>query len=152
MLFNRVTSGALAAAILLALPAGAESIERGTGPYPAVFEERADLPNHVVYRPAQLAAVGAKSLGIYVFGNGGCSGDGTSSRNHLLEIASHGYLVIAPGTIPVPGAVPDRTQGPPGKLAAATPTSALASAIDWAIRENGRNGSRYRGRIATDQV
>ena len=28
-------------------------------------------------------------------GNGGCSDDGASSRSHLLEIASHGYLVIA---------------------------------------------------------
>ena len=82
------------------LPAAAEAPERGTGPYPALFEEQAGLPDHVVYRPADLNALGREKLGIYVFGNGACSADGTSSRNHLLEIASHGYLVIASGVIP----------------------------------------------------
>jgi hypothetical protein len=31
--------------------------------------------------------------------NGRCSDDGASNRFHLLEIASHGYLVIASGRI-----------------------------------------------------
>ena len=157
MRFNRVILGSLAAAILAPPSAGAEMVEQGSGPYPALFEERADLPNHVVYRPANLAAVGRKSLGIYVFGNGGCSADGTSSRNHLLEIASHGYLVIAPGVVPhatplPPTAAPAPVAPGAPKLVAQTPTSALVEAIDWAQRENVKPGSPFLGRIAVDQV
>lgn len=131
-------------------PALAEPPERGTGPYPALFEERPGLPDHVVYRPADLARLGRARLGIYVFGNGGCSADGTSSRNHLLEIASHGYLVIASGTIPRAGAPAAKGSG--GKLTAQTPTRLLTDAIDWAQHENVRAGSPLRGHIATDEV
>jgi len=136
----------------------AQQVEHGSGPYPALMEERTDLPDHVVYRPADLARLGRKSLPVYVFGNGGCSADGTSSRNHLLEIASRGYLVIASGTIPraaesVPAATPAPSPSSPApKLTAATPTRALTDAIDWAQRENARNASPFKGRIATDQV
>ena len=157
MRFNRAILGALAAAIAATPSAGAETTERGTGPYPALFEERADLPNHVIYRPADLAALREKSLGIYVFGNGGCSADGTGSRNHLLEIASHGYLVIASGVIPpakppTPAAPPAPPASGAPKLVAQTPTSALVEAIDWAQRENAKPGSPFQGRVAVDAV
>lgn len=132
----------------------------GSGRFPAIFEEDASLPAHVVYRPKTLDALKGEKLAIYAWGNGGCSADGTSSRNHLLEIASHGYLAIAAGTIPKaarPAPPPPASSGaapraPAGSLAAATPTGALREAIDWAIRENGRRGSPYHGRIATDRI
>jgi hypothetical protein len=138
----------------------------GTGKYPAMFEEDASLPAHVVYRPRNLSSLKSQKLPVYIWGNGGCSADGTSSRNHLMEIASHGYLVIAAGTIPKEppraapsappppaagaGAVP--TRAPAGPLPAATLTVALREALDWAIKENGRKGSPYYGRIATDRI
>ena len=159
---------ALAAMSALAAQAQPPVAEQGSGPYPALMEERTSLPAHVVYRPKDLGAVGKGKLGIYVFGNGACSKDGTGARNHLLEIASRGYIAIAPGTIPPlkpaaaptppppppapppPGAAP---QGlPPGRLQAPTPASSLTEAIDWAIAENGRKDSPFYGRIATDQV
>ena len=71
----------------------------GTGRFAAMKEEVASLPRHVVYRPKDLAALGNTKLGVVAWGNGGCSDDGASSRFHLLEIASHGYLVIASGRI-----------------------------------------------------
>jgi hypothetical protein len=146
-------AGVSAAALLIATSVGAaEPEEHGSGPYPAVFEQRADLPDHVVYRPAALPAVGQEKLGVYVFGNGGCSADGTSSRNHLLEIASRGYLVIAAGTIPAPGAKRPAPPPPGTKLAAETPTKLLPEAIDWAQRENERAGSPFYHRIATDEI
>src|SRR5262245_30017605 len=67
----------------------------GTGRFPAIKEEVPSLPAHVVYRPKDLTALGAMKLGVVAWGNGGCSDDGASTRLHLLEIASHGYLVIA---------------------------------------------------------
>ena len=71
----------------------------GTGAYPAMKEEIPNFPRHVVYRPANLAAMGSQKLGVVAWGNGGCSEDGASTRFHLLELASHGYLVIASGRI-----------------------------------------------------
>ena len=159
-----------ALSVVPALPASAQPTpaEQGSGPYPALFEERPALPAHVVYRPRDLAAVPACGLGIYVFGNGACSTDGTMARNHLLEIASRGYIVIAPGTIPPPkpamaappppaqpagaGAAPANQGMPRGRLSAPTPASSLTEAIDWAIAENARKDSPFHGKIATDQV
>src|SRR5262245_13981295 len=53
---------------------------RGTGPYPAMIEVDPSLPNHVVYRPANLGALAGRKLGILLWGNGGCTDDGASAR------------------------------------------------------------------------
>ena len=123
----------------------------GTGRFAAMKEETTSLAEHVVYRPRDLSALGARKLGVVAWGNGGCSDDGASSRQHLLEIASHGYLVIASGRIlsgpgapaATPRAAPMPGQLPPPRTRAAQ----LTEAIDWALRENQRQGSPYFGRI-----
>ena len=123
----------------------------GTGPYRPLKEIDLGLPDQVVYRPADLDALGQTKLGVYVFGNGGCTDDGASARLHLLQVASHGYLAIAPGGIyngPGKSARPPRPaaeQGAPPL--AATRAEQLRRAIDWALAENRREGSRYFGRI-----
>ena len=123
---------------------------QGTGPYPALKEEVASLPHHVVYRPADLSRLDEK-LGVLAWGNGGCSDDGASSRLHLLEIASHGYLAIANGTIKSgPGTEPTPPPAPraDGQLPPpATSAAQLIEAIDWALAENAREGSELFGRI-----
>ena len=134
----------------------------GTGRFPAMKEEVSSLPRHVVYRPKDIAGLGNTRLGVVAWGNGGCSEDGASSRFHLLEIASHGYLVIASGRIlSGPGAPPreprpQATQGQPaarGQLPAPrTQVSDLTDAVDWALAENTRAGSPYFGRIDPAQV
>jgi hypothetical protein len=128
----------------------------GTGRFPAVKEEVASLPGHVVYRPKDLAALGSARLGVVAWGNGGCSDDGASSRFHLLEIASHGYLVIASGRIlSGPGAPPrePRPPAPQGQLPPPrTRVSDLTDAVDWALAENARTGSPYFGRIDPQQI
>jgi hypothetical protein len=126
---------------------------RGTGPFAALKEVDPGLPGHVVYRPADLAGLGSTKLGIYAFGNGGCTDDAASSRLHLLEIASHGYVVIAPGAIyngPGKAQRPPRAPAAPSAtppLTAPTRAEQLPQAIDWALAENARAGSRYFGRI-----
>jgi hypothetical protein len=128
----------------------------GTGAYPAMKEEIPALPRHVVYRPADLAALGSQKLGIVAWGNGGCSDDAASSRFHLLELASHGFLVIAPGRIlSGPGSPPPAARAPaaPGQLPPPRTSAAdLPAAIDWALAENKRAGSPYFGRIDPQQV
>ena len=126
----------------------------GTGPYPAVKEMIPSLPNHVVYHPKDLAALGRAKLGVVVWGNGGCSADGASSRLHLEELASHGYLAIAGGTVLTgPGSPPHAepplpTPGaPPVIPPAATLSENLLQSIDWALAENERQGSPFHHRI-----
>jgi hypothetical protein len=129
----------------------------GSGPYAAMKEEDAGLASHVIYRPRDLQAVGSRKLGIVAWGNGGCSDDGASSRLHLLEIASHGYLVIASGRIlSGPGAPPRKAEAsapPPGQLPPPrTQASDLNAAIDWALAENARTGSPYFHRLDPHKV
>src|SRR5580700_3004373 len=133
----------------------------GTGKYPALKEMVDSLPNHVIYRPADLSKLGNEKLGVLAWGNGGCAADGAGGRFHLAEIASHGYLAIASGTIQSgPGAPPkpagDTPPGPPALGAngmplhippPATKAALLTEGIDWALAENQRKGSPYYGRI-----
>ena len=127
----------------------------GTGRFTPLKEIDAGLPDQVVYRPADLAALGQTKLGRYVFGHRGCSNDGASARLHLLNVASHGYLAIAPGGI-YNG--PGKTEAPPRPADtsienyAPTRPAQLSAAIDWALAENKRSGSRYYGRIDPEQI
>lgn len=128
----------------------------GSGPHPAVMEQVASLPGYVVYRPRNLAQVGDRGLGVYLFGNGGCSADGAHARKHLLEVASHGYIAIAPGGIHSgPGATPlperqgrDLGQG----FTPDTPLDAHRRALEWVMAENARPGSTLFGRIHPGQI
>ncbi len=130
----------------------------GDGPYPALMEIDPALPDHMVYRPADLSAVGAGKLGVFVWGNGACADDGASARLHLSQIASNGYLVIAPGKWrngpnAKEGPAPPRAPAADGSLPPPATTSAdLVEALDWALAENSRAGSRYEGMIDTNAV
>lgn len=121
----------------------------GSGPYPAIKYEDPSLPAHVIYRPENLDALDAP-MPVYVWGNGGCTRDGASARLHLLEVASHGYLVIASGTIlngpgvVVPDPLPEYHNG--------TTPEQMTEAIDWAAAENAREGGELENRIAADQI
>jgi hypothetical protein len=127
----------------------------GTGPFTPLKEIDPGLPEQVVYRPADLATLGDTKLGLYVFGNGGCSNDGASARLHLLNVASHGYLAVAPGGIyngPGKTAAPPRPEEASIETYAPTRPAQLSAAIDWALEENERAGSRYYGRIDPDAI
>jgi hypothetical protein len=128
----------------------------GTGRFPAMKEEAASLPNHVLYRPANLAGLGATKLGVYLFGNGACVDDGASSRLHLLEVASHGYLAIAPGRVlsgpGVKGPPPPAPSSQPAQLNVKSSYKDLLSAIDWALIQNADPKSPYYQRIDTGAI
>jgi hypothetical protein len=141
----------------------------GTGQFPAMKEIDPTLADHVVYRPSDLGALGDVKLGVYAWGNGGCSDDAASTRFHLLEVASHGYLVIASGGIysgpgaerpggpqPAPGATPAAggpdAGSPPVRTTSPTSAEQLVEAIDWALAENTREGSPYFGKIDPDAI
>lgn len=111
----------------------------GTGPYKAIKEVDPALPTHTVYRPANLTAAG--KLGVIIWGQGGCRADGAAPRQHLAELASYGYVAIAPGTPKTGPSTANATE-----LGKSTTQDVLAG-LDWILKENGRKGSRYYGRI-----
>lgn len=124
----------------------------GTGPFPAIKEVVSGLPDHVIYRPAQLNGLGPTKLGVLLWGNGGCRADGASARQHLLEIASHGYVAIAPGTIRSgPGATSSRQAEGPREDGSFPPVETtpenMVAALDWILAENGRAASPWYQRI-----
>jgi hypothetical protein len=126
----------------------------GSGRFPALKEADPGLPGQVVYRPANLAALGGTKLGVYAFGNGSCTDDAAHTRMHLLEVASHGYLVIVPGSIYTgPGAIERPADLPPaGPNAVLTTHEQLGEAITWALAENMRAGSPYYGLIDPEAI
>jgi hypothetical protein len=117
---------------------------RGSGPYPAMTERDIAFPNATIYRPADLARMGARKLGVVIWGNGGCANDGASAYKYLAEVASHGYLIVAAGK-PLTG--PLAGQGAAAAVPMTTTVPELRAALDWALAENGRPGSPYYGRI-----
>ena len=135
-----------------AMPDGA-----GSGAYPAIMEVDPSLPGHVIYRPADLSRLDGRKLPVVVWGNGGCSADAANARLHLLELASHGYLVIAAGEIlSGPGASDAPQSAQPaadGKLPdAAVSAQDMVEGIDWAIAQNAHRASPYFGLIDTGHI
>jgi len=126
----------------------------GTGRFPAAKLVDPGFPDHVIYRPADLKKLGTYKLGVLVWGNGGCSADAAGARLHLEEIASHGYLVIAPGGLfSGPGSTPRvKPAGAPGGLGVETTTAQVAAGIDWALAENARPASPLYHRIDPEMI
>ncbi len=115
----------------------------GTGPFPAIMTVDAAFPGHVVYRPADLHKLGARKLPIMLWGNGGCTDDGAAQRLFLEEIASHGYLVLAPGAIlsgpsapPAPTPSAPATPSPTLSLTVRTTTDQVAQGLEQALAAN----------------
>ena len=111
----------------------------------AVMEEDAGLPQFTIYRPAGERAQAGR-LPIVLYGNGGCAHAGNRSEVFLREVAANGYLVIAPGPIRPP-ASPEAERRDPQYH-----TDQLFVALDWALAENARSGSRFHNRLDPEQV
>jgi hypothetical protein len=130
----------------------------GTGPFSTTYESAPGGLAWVVYRPKDLAAAASKrKLGVYIWGNGGCSGDSVKEgRFHLTEIASYGYVAIAPGRLLSGPRAPSMSTQDREKTASASENRATAekmiAALDWILAENKRQGSPYFGLIDPARV
>ena len=110
------------------------------GPYEVTSEAAFDAPGLHMFRPAALDAFPKKdTLPVMVWGNGGCAIDSTHFSGFLTTIASHGVLVL--GTVPQEGAAQRQETA-----------DDMRAAIDWAEKENARDSSPLKGKIAVDKV
>jgi dienelactone hydrolase len=142
----------LHAGVSLAQPPGItrEMIERAlpvegaplavAGPYAITSEKAFGSPGLLVFRPTSLEAFPKKdTLPVMVWGNGGCAIDTSRYSGFLTTIASHGFLIL--GTAVQEGATRQQATA-----------DDLRAAVDWAEKENTRDGSPLKGKVATDKV
>lgn len=135
----------------------------GSGPYKVVMEMDAGLPGDTTYRPEDLSTLGGTRLPIVVWGNGACVNVGNFYAPFLTEISSYGYLVVALGPVTKLKAQPFPTP-PPRTQPATPPTSVpdfpppathsaqLITAINWAVAENRRPGSKYYQHLDSSKI
>ena len=118
--------------------------EGGTGRYKSIMKEEASLPAHTVFVPQDLSAFNATNpLPVLVWGNGACTDSPWEHFKFLNEIASHGYLVLATGYIPMEE---KPYQGP-----MSTSRQQIQS-IDWAIAQNANPESPYYNKIDVKNI
>jgi hypothetical protein len=108
------------------------------GPHMPVIEHDPGLATHTVYRPMDLEGT---KYPIVVWANGGCVTDGTMFSVFLLEITSHGFVIVADGEPNGSGMGPLETNGEPQK-----------QAIDWIVAENERPCSRFYRKLDTTKI
>jgi dienelactone hydrolase len=118
--------------------------EGGTGPYKALMFEAPGFEAHTVFAPQDLSSFGKKKLlPVMVWGNGACNNSPWEHYKFLNEIASHGFLVIATGHIPM--------EEVPYNGPRSTSEQQLQS-VDWAIAQNADKESPFYGRIDVDAI
>ncbi len=128
----------------LALTASAQLKSRvvengGTGPYKVVMTEVEGLKEHTVFVPQDLKPFDAKHpMPVLVWGNGACANSPFEHINFLNEIASHGYLVLATGEIPM---TDEWYRGPMSR------SEQQIESIDWAYAQNADPKSPYYQKI-----
>ena len=111
----------------------------GTGPYKVIMTEVAGLPEHTVFVPQDLTPFNAQHpLPVLVWGNGACANSPFEHINFLNEIASHGYMVLATGVIPM---TDEWYRGPVSK------SEQQIESIDWAYAQNADKKSPYYQKI-----
>lgn len=116
----------------------------GTGAYKAIMKEETSLPAHTVFVPQDLSVFGAKKqLPVLVWGNGACTNSPWEHYKFLNEIASHGYIVLATGYIPMDD---EPYRGP------MSTTEQQIESIDWILAQNADAGSPYYQKIDTRHI
>lgn len=116
----------------------------GTGSYKAVMMTEPSLQTHTVFRPQNLETFGKKTkLPVIAWGNGACFNSPWEHVNYLNEVASHGFLVIAIGTMPKESGEQTRDR---------SASSQLLDAIDWAYAQNTDPSSPYYQKIDLDNI
>ena len=107
----------------------------GMGAYKAIMKEEPTLPVHTVFVPQDLSKFDETNpLPILVWGNGACSNSPFEHYLFLNEIASHGFIVLATGYIPM---TDEWYKGP------MSTTGQQIESMDWAEKQNADPQSPY---------
>lgn len=120
--------------------------EGGTGPYKAIMKEEASLEAHTVFVPQNLSEFNEQHpLPVLVWGNGACYNSPFEHYKFLNEIASHGYIVVATGYIPL-------EEEPFDFESPRSTSNQQIESIDWVIAQNADKHSPYYGKIDVKNI
>ena len=118
--------------------------EGGLGQYKAIMKEEPSLEAHTVIVPQDLSSFGpGHRLPVLVWGNGACNNSPFEHIKFLNEIASHGYIVVATGFIPM---TDEWYRGHMSK------SEQQIESIDWVIAQNADEKSPYYNKIDTKNI
>ena len=119
--------------------------EGGTGAYKAIMKEEPTLSTeHTVFVPQDLSPFNSKNpLPVLVWGNGACANSPWEHMNFLNEIASHGFIVLATGEIPM---VDEWYKGPMSR------SEQQIESIDWIVAQNANPSSPYYQKIDVKNI
>ena len=113
--------------------------EGGQGPFKAIMKEEPTLAEHTVFVPQDLSKFNEQNpLPVLVWGNGACTNSPWEHYKFLNEIASHGFLVLATGFIPMDD---EGYRGPMSR------TEQQIESMDWAEKVNADPQSPYYKKI-----
>ena len=116
----------------------------GSGPYKAIMVEEPSLEAHTILRPQDLSPFNESNpLPVLVWGNGACTNSPWEHVNFLSEIASHGFIVVATGFIPLNG---ERYRGPQST------SEQQIEGIDWVYKANQDPASPYYHKLDTGNI
>lgn len=137
----------------------------GTGPYKAVIVEDSGLKGYSIFRPEDLAAAceAEGKLPVILFGNGGCSRNSYGLLDFLVEVASHGYVIVTNGQWRATDPALDHSEFTPkqkaryekkmqrraqkGQKRNVDDALDYFRALDYLQRQARRTGSEYYGRL-----
>ena len=116
----------------------------GTGAYKAVMKEDPTIYAHTIFVPQDLKPFSDKQpLPVLVWGNGACNNSPFEHYKFLNEIASHGYLVVATGFLPMD----DKPYRGPMST-----TRQQIEAMDWVVQQNENPLSPYYHKIDVKNI
>lgn len=117
----------------------------GTGQYKAIMREDPSLSTeHTIFVPQDLTPFSVqKPLPVLVWGNGACANSPWEHMNFLNEIASHGFIVLATGEIPMKD---EWYKGPMSRA------DQQIQSLDWIIAQNSDPKSPYYQKIDTKHI
>jgi hypothetical protein len=107
-----------------------------TGPYKVVIETDPGIASQTIYRPE---VNGEIKMPIIVWGEGGCIANGLIMKEFLYDVASHGFLIIADGTVD-------------GGTGMGATGETFKNSITWAVAENDRPCSQYYHKLDTSKI
>ena len=127
-------------------------LPQGRGPYRVERLVEQGLPEHTVYRPADLRRAGP--LPVVAFANGACRNTSIEYAAFLSELASNGYLVIAVGRDDQPFDLAPNgpTTSPDGRPLQVMDVNVVVAAVDWAVARNADRKSPYYHRLKADRI
>ncbi len=129
-------------------PVFAEVVSGTLGPHQVEMIVDPNLPGHAVFRPADLAGL-SDPVPFIAFGNGGCINHGNRFGILLAEVASHGYVLTAPGPILAADGQP---AGPAGARPEQSDPGQMIDAIDWAVAQSNQEGGKYEGKMDISNI